>query len=566
MLRKIVGTIILVGILLGQLFTLQRCANPLPPKGGPKDTIGPQLVPEETTPGFQTNFRPSEIELTFNEWVQLKDPTQVLVSPPVEPAPKITLRKKTLTISFGDAVLRDSATYVVNIGGAVVDLTESNPPDNLRFVFATGPVLDSASVSGRLVNAYDGEPLESGLFALYANLADTAARTENPFYFARSDENGLFNISNIKPGTYRGIALDNSNQSTYKLDERATKAYGFPDTLIVIPDGAIRLPDVRVSEVPLPLRLLTKDTSNHGQIDLVFDRPANQVFLQSENDYLRIDQVDTMRLFYTENQGDSLFFSLDKEGENPVDTLVLQPRTEARATFSGRPRVTKLPASSVNPLQQPALLINRPIAKINDSLLRLRKDTFPDLLKVSTSVDSQKINRLLIEGNFGEDQRYQLDILPGAIEDVFGKVNADTIKATFRITPLSSLGTLNLQLRNFDAARAYLLKLIKGNEKTPVDTLIVQGKENYDRVLPGLAPGGYKLEIVRDDNRNQRFDGGNYDLGLQPETVRTFTLENLRADWEVEAIIDLNQLPARAPAADKERPGPGKKGRGRPKK
>ena len=180
-------------------------------------------------------------------------------------------------------------------------------------------------------------------------------------------------------------------------------------------------------------------------------------------------------------------------------------------------------------LNQPAFLISRPIGVINDSLLQLRLDTFPDLLPVVGTIDTQVVNRLVIKADLREEQRYELSILPGAIKDVFGKSNADTLQTTFRIIPLSSLGTLNLQLRNFTAEKTYLLRLMKGNDKKPVDTLVVAGSESYDRILPGLTPGAYKLEIIQDENQNLRFDGGDYDLGLQPEPVRVFALENLRA-------------------------------------
>jgi hypothetical protein len=60
------------------------CAKMVAPTGGAKDTIPPHVVPEKSTPNLSTNFKPQKIILTFDEWVQLNQPTvQIVVSPPL---------------------------------------------------------------------------------------------------------------------------------------------------------------------------------------------------------------------------------------------------------------------------------------------------------------------------------------------------------------------------------------------------------------------------------------------------------------------------------------------------
>ena len=167
------------------------------------------LIAEGSTPNFQTDFRPTEIRLEFDEWVELDPQQEILISPPLElaEANRPQLQRRTLVIPLDGVELRDSVTYVVNIGGAVKDLNEGNPTENLRFVFATGPELDTATASAVLVDAFTGEPVEGAALTLYENLADTAALTENPTYFAVADELGEVTVSNIKPGRYRVVTL-----------------------------------------------------------------------------------------------------------------------------------------------------------------------------------------------------------------------------------------------------------------------------------------------------------------------------------------------------------------------
>jgi hypothetical protein len=89
MARYLLGGTLFVLVLITQALSLQRCATPTAPSGGARDTIGPQLVEEETTPNFQTNFFPEVIELTFDEWVELDQKQQILISPPWNSAPTI---------------------------------------------------------------------------------------------------------------------------------------------------------------------------------------------------------------------------------------------------------------------------------------------------------------------------------------------------------------------------------------------------------------------------------------------------------------------------------------------
>jgi len=292
-------------IFFAQLFTLQHCATPTSPNGGARDTIGPVLIPEETTPNFQTNFRPEEIILTFDEWVEQDAKQQIIISPPLELGEdnQPYLRRRSLIIPLTGLELRDSVTYVVNVGSAIKDLNEGNPTENLRFVFATGPILDSATVSGTLVEDFSGEPIDDATFTLYSNLADTATTTENPTYFAQTDEEGNFKVFNIRPGRYRAVGLvRNPGATNYYVDLNGTfkpVSTGFIDTVITVNDGNTDVGTVRLSPLPIPTKVTGVDTSARGRIAITMNQPAEAVdLLTSRTDYLRHNVKDTINLFY----------------------------------------------------------------------------------------------------------------------------------------------------------------------------------------------------------------------------------------------------------------------------
>ncbi|MEZ4985296.1 MAG: Ig-like domain-containing protein [Saprospiraceae bacterium] len=178
--------VLLAGVLVG-------CANPMAPVGGPKDEQPPRIDSLRSTPDMQTNFRPQTIELTFDEWLKLDQPNQkVVISPPIQ-GYVVRLKGKTVIVDLGDKdTLRANVTYVVQFGDAVKDLTEGNAVKDLRYVFSTGPYIDSLTLGGKVVDAYTGEPQSGVLVMLYDNLADSVFRKERPFYFSKTGRTVCF--------------------------------------------------------------------------------------------------------------------------------------------------------------------------------------------------------------------------------------------------------------------------------------------------------------------------------------------------------------------------------------
>ena len=79
-------------------------------------------------------------------------------------------------------------------------------------------------------------------------------------------------------------------------------------------------------------------------------------------------------------------------------------------------------------------------------------------------------------------------------------------------------------------------------DKPPVATFNYAGASSYSNELKLLPSGDYLLEIIDDRNANGRWDAGRYDTKQQPEPVSIKTLETLRANWDLEADIDLGSL------------------------
>jgi len=527
--------------LLGTLVLLTfSCANPVAPTGGPRDKTPPQLIPEESTPNFQTNFSKQRIELTYDEWVQLQDVfTQVVVSPPLEFRPKIDLKKRTVRLDFNEReALREDATYVINFGDAIQDLTERNKA-KMVFVFSTGDFIDSLSLSGQVVDAFSGKPVEEVLFLLYENKADSVVRTERPFYFGKTDKQGNFKINNVKAGTFKGFALTDQNLN-YLFDSEVEKI-GFPDSLIQITDSIQPQVKVRLfSELPT-LFLTDEESDDYGLVKLIFNREPYdaKVGYDNLNQFIYFEpENDTIRLWYDLKEDREWNVYIDR------DTIVDTVRVEAglKAEFLQNARlnwVKKRPGDApitLSPTEPITLTFSHPLAGFDTSGIRLFEDSIRTPVQPLVQLDSVKKRQLFLQFARRGGLAYELEILPGMVFDQYGLRNRDTLRQVYNAAPPKEFGNLLLKITGLRPDTTYLIRLlVKGGEL--VEEFQVNKIESFEHRFQTLSPGNYVAEVIEDLDGNGRWSTGNYDLKRQPERLLTKELEQLRANWDVEAEL-----------------------------
>ena len=62
-----------------------------------------------------------------------------------------------------------------------------------------------------------------------------------------------------------------------------------------------------------------------------------------------------------------------------------------------------------------------------------------------------------------------------------------------------------------------------------------------DRMAKKTAGSQNSRKVSQCTNENGRWDTGNYDQKKQAEYRKVFSIEKLRANWEVESLIDWQQ-------------------------
>jgi len=225
---------------------LYNCAKVGSPVGGPKDEDPPVII-DSRPENYSTEFNVNKIELTFNEFIQLKNIlNELITSPPFDETPLTKLKGKSLVIELNND-LKDSTTYTLNFGNAIVDNNEGNPLSNFEFVFSTGDHVDSLSVTGKLVDAFNLQADKEPVFIMiYDNLKDSVPYLEIPSYIGKTNQDGTFAINNIKSDTFRIFALKDANSNL--LFDQNSEYISFIDTPFIISPELIETADYYLAD------------------------------------------------------------------------------------------------------------------------------------------------------------------------------------------------------------------------------------------------------------------------------------------------------------------------------
>lgn len=221
---------VFIGALLYWTVIPSGCANIVPPSGGFRDSLPPVLIKAE--PGDSAvNFRAKKISFTFDEYVDLKDvPANVLFTPVFQNSPPISVRGHTVSVDVPDS-LPPNTTYIINFGNAIVDWNEGNVLKNFTYTFSTGPVLDSLTISGRVILAETGGVDTSLVAILHRSLDDSAVLRTTPQYIARLDRNGAFRFDHLPKDSFAIYVLSSNTRPWQYRD--TTKLFAFAGQPVV---------------------------------------------------------------------------------------------------------------------------------------------------------------------------------------------------------------------------------------------------------------------------------------------------------------------------------------------
>jgi hypothetical protein len=521
-------------------FLFASCAQVLTPDGGPKDRTPPHVT-AYAPDSAATNFTGNKIVLHFNEYVQLKDlNNQLIVSPPLNQDPDVEIHRKDIVITLKDTLLPNT-TYTISFGNAIRDITEENVLDNFRYVFSTGPVIDSLHLSGKIVNASTLAGEKGILVMLYKNTGDSVPLKERPYYFAKTREDGSFTMTNLKAGKYKLIALDDKN-SNYRFDN-AEERIAFPNDLL----------DLQKNNDSINLKIFKEEPIKQSRIKAQQLAPGR--FLFSYAMPLKDPQIsfspslppgmemfkeisvtgDSIDFWFSTVQLDSMTFLIrDNSYSDSVNMFLAKPGDKNKHVRTGANDPRKLvmnanitPGQPFDIGKQLTIVSSNPLKSFNEKNFVLLKGK--DTLKAPVTLSENK-RIIRFDYTFAEDSSYSLFVKPGSVVDWYGQKN-DTIKLSFKIRESRYYGTLNVKLTSLPAGN-YLLQVVNDKGLTVREAALTGAGVTKFELLP---PGSYRLKLIADENKNGKWDPGNYLQHKQPERVTYYiNTVKMRSGWDMD--------------------------------
>jgi hypothetical protein len=516
-----------------------RCAQQVSPSGGPIDKNPPQSA--GATPDSGTvNFNSKKIELSFNEYIQLKDPGQVVISPPMNEPPEIKAQKKTITIKFNES-LKPNTSYVINFGKAIADITEGNSLNDYAYIFSTGSTIDTLVVKGKMNNAFTASPEKGALVMLFGKERDSALVKGLPDYVAKTDESGNFKITNVAPGSYQIFGLQDKNQNYTSEPEEAV---AFSDSLIEAGASQVLLS----SFIPEPDKIQIQKVSSlkYGQLRIIFNKPVKELELKSLQTSKRLDLFrefsitkDTVNFWGNELKADSLTAAVHFDGQ--VDTIEVRlVKKNTPGVRGGGSAKVQLVASvnSTTPLlpeKNLSLLSSSPIRSIDTTgwhFMREGKKIFP-AIRFDISQPMQVHINIKAEPS---DSAIKVLIPANKITDVIGETN-DSTRFSFHVADPENLGNIVLKIKSQPIEGQYVIYLLNDQ-----GALIRTGtaKGNTSLSFESLQPGNYKLKVLEDSNENGLWDTGNLKkkrkaekFQLNPASIVVKANWDQEIEWEI---------------------------------
>lgn len=512
------------------------CAQFATPTGGDDDEDPPYLIPEKSDKNFQTNFSEKSFQLTFNEWITVNNPTQqVVVSPPTVNPLQVSYRGKTVRVKFSELEnLKENVTYQVNFGDAIRDFTEGNIYKNLVFVFSTGDEIDSLSVNGNVTDAMTGEPVGDVIVCLYDNLSDSCFLAEKPFYFTKTDKSGRYKLSNIRADTFQIYALKDDNVNYYY--DQISEWVGFNNSFITLKDSSLINIDLKVFDEENPGRIVDVKQDRRGLIKVIVDPVAyrfNATPLTPDSIHIYTEQLnDTLIIWHNHSSSDSVRIKL--EYNDLIDTITGPKSKKTMVEFPFKLARDQKSELSFLPKDYLQINFNKVVSSVDSSKVvmedSLSQYDIKDLTFTGREID-------ISFDSLDALAEYSLTLYPGAIRDIFGVENLDTIVLPCKTLDPKKYGSIKLNFINSSDTQ-YIARFYSGKEILEKSIIDSTQSVTFER----MAKGTYKLDIVEDLDRNGRWSSGSVISKRLPEQIKEVTLDELKAGWDLELDIIIKDI------------------------
>ena len=534
----------------------------------------------------------TQISMTFDEYVVVKDVQNLYLSPPLEKTPKYKMRNKSLIVYF-ESDLDSNKTYVLDVSNAIADNNEGNMYPGYALVFSTGRQVDSMMMTGIVQDCNTLMPVKGATVMLYKDHSDSAIFKHRPDAAIKTDDWGFFCLRNIQDTLYRMYAImDMNNNNIYEADQEQV---AFLDT-VVRPAQKVNdsLPELKKYIMTDTVACLARKTQY--EMNLFKEVPSKQMILNKGRlgertayitfmaPYAQIDSIwmtgipsdklitqfnleqDSLEIWVNDPRTlpDTLFLNVDYLKTDTLGNLVptveeiklAKPR-EAAVAKSSRKDIKKEDTTTVFTITAEPETVEQYGFEIEfkyplveeafDSLvfryLNPKQQEFTDTYTVVQ--DSLNLRKYVVRpsSKLLPGYEYFLKVPHRKFKDINGFYN-DSSEVKVTLPNDDKLSSLNLVLSN--VMNKYIIDLLNEKRDQIIRSFIIE--RDTTLLFPYIKTGKYSIRLTEDLNRNGLVDTGNLLEHKQPEKVKFFRLEDgtflidIPEMTELEQSIDIGEL------------------------
>ena len=579
--------IIPISVILGSMVFSHSCANTTtPPSGGPKDTIPPLVTSIYPAIGqINVPAHKTKLEVKFNEYVVVKDPKSLFLSPPLEKSPKFKLKGKGVVVYF-ESDLDSNKTYTLELTNAIADNNEGNMFPGFTLVFSTGAEIDSMMVTGTVQDCNTLQPIKGATVMLYKDHADSAVYLKRPDAAVKTDDWGFFCLRNIQDTLYRMYAVIDENNNN-KYDPENEKV-AFLDTLLkpvgVVADSLHEL-----------MKFDMKDTLNclsrvsEVELNIFREKPTKQMIVNKERigertayitfmaPYAQIDSIwitgvpkeklitqfnlvrDSLEIWINDPkvQPDTLFLNVkymktDTLGvlQSTVEEVKLSKPKSLLVGKSAKKDIKKEDTTCVFTLEAKPELVEQygftmefkyPVVKeafdslVFRSINPRQQETFGKYTVTRDTLNLRKYTIMPSE-KLQPGWEYFLKVPHRRFTDINGFYN-DSTEVKVSLPSDDKLSSLNLVLTGVEGK--YIVDLLNEKKDKIIRSFIIDKDQTL--LFPYLKTGRYAIRFTEDKNSNGLVDTGNLLEHRQPEKVKFYRLEDGNNLIEIPEMTELEQ-------------------------
>ncbi|MBB4801176.1 hypothetical protein HNP37_001215 [Flavobacterium nitrogenifigens] len=523
------------------LISMISCAKRGSITGGLKDTLAPVLI-SSYPENYSTNFKGNTITLNFDEYIKLKNLNkQLIISPPMKHEPLIspTSVSKFIKIDIKDT-LQPNTTYSFNFGQAITDNNEGNAINQFKYVFSTGPYIDSLKLNGRIKDAKDkyvDNFVSVMLYEVNEKFNDSTIYKDFPRYVTNTlDSLRTFQFENLKEGKYLLIALKDKGGNN-KFNPKDDKI-GFLKHYITIPTDTVY--EIELFKEVLPLKAFKPIQASGNRLLLPYEGKQNfknakpKIVLKNGNEVLetivtQFPKKDSLQVWFKPLKADSLSLQVSKDNYDKKFSFKI--KNMKKDTLN----IKAVQNGIINFRERFTLETETPLVKFDKSKISL-------VNKDSTAVDftteyDEFDQKLYIDFKKDPVEKYNFTFLPGALTDFYEKTN-DTLSFKLTTKELEDYGNLILNLKN---VKRFPIIVDITNKKGD-EVLATAYSEGETKITFNLVvPEEFTIRVIYDDNKNKVYDTGNFLKKTYSEEVFYHQKGiDVRSNWDVDESIDLS--------------------------